>query len=68
MRRPYYPRGKRRADDKGEVAMSFSIQDGHCIIAFEHATNWVGLPPDELESFIALLQGKLEELRKASGP
>jgi len=57
-------------DDRGPGKIeirSFGPSDakpkGFCVIQFPPDTNWVGLPPAELEALIQALQGHLRTLK-----
>jgi hypothetical protein len=63
MKKPVYPRGKIKADDDGEVTMSFAIQDNTLLVMFPHPTTWIGLGRSDVERLIELLQQKLTELK-----
>lgn len=50
-----YPRGKVRADDSGQVAMKFAIQDNTLLIIFPHPTTWIGLGLSDVKNLRELL-------------
>lgn len=66
--------GRISADDEGPAP--FEIRSygpnaaeprGVCVIQFSPGTRWIGLPPDDLETFIRTLEQHLAELRAAAG-
>jgi hypothetical protein len=61
-----YPRGKIHPSDQGAFAMVIAIKDGTLIIEFPHPTKWIGLGPIDVQRLIALLQGRLAEMKGAA--
>jgi hypothetical protein len=75
MARRRAPHGPRISDDDQGPA-KFEIRSygpsheepgGVCVVQFPADTRWIGLPPDELETFIRRLQEHLAELRAVAG-
>jgi hypothetical protein len=62
-----FPRGKLRADDEGELAAQFVIQDGTLLLIFGREVSWIGFGVADVEALIATLQRKLIEM-KGAGP